>query len=527
MLSTSSTLRKRHGASLGLVAVLALVLALVGGAFFVLSLIFGGSREVRNAVDAGALNVGKKSLTLTVKSQGGDEDQFDDVTDINNEFGLANINRVWGKALWAGINASAIDSNGKDDGAVAHARKMRNAAESISNRLADKLKKPANLYNFFDALAKPNSARMLGTSTKVQSLHNAADWQTSLIDRTAESNIAVEMGHMPDGFTESGNIQPAVAKDGKDYLAGYQNISVLGGSYWFVPFKLGERPRLEAGNHFVKHQVANEPIAWANPLPNTFSVEGKTFLQNKFEQQAVSWVKTNPQVIYLHQIPHGFIRIVLKKNTSDWQLVSLPPNSQSTSYRFTPADVQVWSTPVTCGTGIATVSLGQEYAGGIQLGNVLFVPLTLAKTAKLRNYLTQRIQEIDPTFTSAKLMDLLNSVVVNPMPVDQEFFIFWDDSAKQMTVANKMTVPAKAPWLKMNEPTDGNAQTTTNKLLPSPNFVVSWIVTGSGACTGTSVVSEKEKFDWRACSGWNGLLGELTVHRTTDITLAGACSCFP
>jgi hypothetical protein len=533
MLSKSKTLNRNLGAALGLVAALALVLAIIGAAFFGLSLIFGGSREVRNAVDAGALNVGKKSLTLTVRSNGGDEDQFSDVADVNGEFGLANINRVWGKALWAGINASATQSNGHDAGAVSHAQSMAAAAESISNRLADKLKTPSNLYSFFDELALPNSVRMLGSGAHVQALHNASNWQTSLLDRQDESNLSIDMGQMPDGFSESGNVHartPQNGRDSKTYLPGYQAVSVLGHNYWFVPFHFDERPRLEAGNHFQENTVAARAIAWGNPVPNTFSVEGKSFLEHRYGQRSMSWVKTNPQVTYPQQIPHGFIRIKVQKNTARWISLSVPPNYQTTNYRFTPADIQTWTTPVLCGEGTATVSLGQEYSAGTLLGNVLFIPLTFLETIQLRSYLTQRIQEINPAFDGSQLMPLLDSTSVNPLgSSDQTFYIFFDENIHAMTVADEFSAPARAPWLAsvMNTSTDSSAQTTNNSVFPCPNFVVSWIVIGSGACEGTSETSESEQLDWNACSGWNGCLGELTVHRTTTITLVGGCTCYP
>src|SRR5580704_4574027 len=86
--------RRKHGATMGLVVacVLLIILAIVGA--FQLSVYLSGSQEMKNSVDAGALNVAKRSVQIKVPVQPG----FEDVADSMQMYSLANINRVWGKA---------------------------------------------------------------------------------------------------------------------------------------------------------------------------------------------------------------------------------------------------------------------------------------------------------------------------------------------------------------------------------------------------------------------------------------------
>src|SRR6516164_3576047 len=53
---------RKRGATLGLVAALALVITLLGIAFFFFAKLVGGHRELEHATDSGNLNVAKQSL---------------------------------------------------------------------------------------------------------------------------------------------------------------------------------------------------------------------------------------------------------------------------------------------------------------------------------------------------------------------------------------------------------------------------------------------------------------------------------
>src|SRR5690606_22258428 len=95
--------RNKHGVSLafvGLCAVLLIVLVFMG---FQYSMLLGGSRQVRNSVDAAVLNVSKRlpeSKVATIPL-------YKDCADSTGQVGLSNINRVWGKAMLVAANAEA------------------------------------------------------------------------------------------------------------------------------------------------------------------------------------------------------------------------------------------------------------------------------------------------------------------------------------------------------------------------------------------------------------------------------------
>src|ERR1700722_5511612 len=86
--------RTAGGASLFLVILSAFGLIVLVWGVFQVYLVLGGSREVRNSVDAGALNLSKRIFELRVPV----DPNYQDVADSNGQIGMSNINRVWGKA---------------------------------------------------------------------------------------------------------------------------------------------------------------------------------------------------------------------------------------------------------------------------------------------------------------------------------------------------------------------------------------------------------------------------------------------
>jgi len=65
--------RQTKAAVLGIALSLAMVLVIICLGIFALSLFFGGQRETQPASDAGALNVGNKSVNLSVQLLPGEE----------------------------------------------------------------------------------------------------------------------------------------------------------------------------------------------------------------------------------------------------------------------------------------------------------------------------------------------------------------------------------------------------------------------------------------------------------------------
>lgn len=164
--------RNSKGAALGLVAACASVLASIVAGFFVIAMLLGGAREIQNATDAGALNLAKEIFTDARFKVKRNASSFADLQDKNGEFGLANINAVWGKALLIQANADAMREEGLAGDSVENADRLFAEAESISNELAAKLKSKENQVPLFEEMAQQNSLRMLGPAARVTASNN-------------------------------------------------------------------------------------------------------------------------------------------------------------------------------------------------------------------------------------------------------------------------------------------------------------------------------------------------------------------
>ncbi len=163
-------LRRRRGATLGLVAVIVLFIAILGIGFFFLSKIMGGGREVANATDAGAMNVAKRALMEpTVNAPANDEFDglgVDTATGIPNNTGTINLlayNRAAGRALLVALNARAIGpASSKLAGDVI------DKLETLGKNLQNQLNGGGLLPGYFDTMAKAQNVKMMGPTSDVK-----------------------------------------------------------------------------------------------------------------------------------------------------------------------------------------------------------------------------------------------------------------------------------------------------------------------------------------------------------------------
>lgn len=543
--------RVRKGAVLGLVAVLALALVMIAVAFFVISLYLGGGREVRNATDAGALNVGRKVLGLRTITQSDDEAQYKDVSDAQFQFGLTNINRVWGKALLAAANAQEIQNDGCSNADTTnHISALYNGAESISNRIADKLTTPGNLYPLFNEVSTANSVRMLGeqSTTKALPTGSGGKWSTSLMNRGDESNLILKDNQLPSGVS----VTTVTAKNNDPCLPGYQPVNMFGRTYWFVPFKFNERPRLESKNHFDAETVATKPLnpSWSKPVPNAFSCTAATEKGASANEKAMAWVKANPMLTFKARIPHGFIRLKFEDNTACWFWSPVAPPITA----VLPAPIIPPGIPVphktkygyktenqfreiyipTCGTGSASVTLGKEYPVPT-VWNCLFPPtMPQPSHLSLQKRMVQRMRQVNPEFSLGMLTAILNTVQVTD--TKREFYIVPALNGTIVCVAEDQ-VSNVAPWMTneyKNQVPDSSKKVFQELFPPimEPNTINTWIVkcvsltsTAGVAGTVSSMTDGDGDLDWRGGTGYNGCLGEITVKRETNLRFTGACSC--
>ncbi len=492
----------------------------LGIAIVQIGMLISGAREVSNAVDSGTLNAGKKAVKIrTELNAGGNENQFSDLKDEDGKFGLTNINRVWAKALLARMNNKAMHDQGQaTNSSDSHADALFDGAESISDRLADKLKDESEHHGHFMELAARNSIRMLGSTAEMR-VDAGSAWKTSLLDRGEESNLIVGDGQLPDGFSLNDGKMFKKAADGKTHLKGYTPIEVMGKQICLVPFKVNEQPHLISEKTFNDNLLSAKPLqAWKNPVPNTISCQGKTEDQKLTVQRARAFVITNPQKNFDLAMPHTFMKVKFEDNTAHWYINGIPaPNS---SYDFH-TDVQTRNYP--CGTGTLniTATLGNEYMPPT-VGKGIFA-LPGSNYDSVTHALLQRCKEIKHDFSENDLDAMLMACPI--IPGNKEFVIFPDNNGSLRCMPESMA-PAFATWLNASNNADGSeAEICEDECWFVPNFVVA-IPQGLGAKPLPSWCITYGSLKWKPGTGYDGCLGELRIERETDIFANGVCTLF-
>lgn len=507
--------RNARGAVLGLAVILSVVMLILIGAFFKLSLLFGVADETRNATDAGALNAGKHSFDLNVAASSNDEHQFDDVADANKKFNLTNINRVWAKAMLANANVAAmIASNQSSPQALIHAEQLYRGAESISDKLAAELKKPENFYSSFDSISSGNNVRLASAQSRVTASKNK-DWQTSFVDRGEASNIDFDPEQLPIALPLTNP-----AKSSSFRIPGYQAIPVLDKKFYLVSMKENDRTHLINPENFAANQLEKKGFdGWKNPVPNAFSVHGVTS-----NNLAVSWVQVNPQYKFNLGIPHAYIRIRIESNKARYSFAQQALGDENYGFRPTVSS-NSFTTPAQLKVSFIPVNLGNEYAGSTSLYDVLFPSALNARNehTKVLSTLLQRCREIRKGYTLDQLVRVLKSTPVDPSGIQNEFYIF--PSKGELTAAFASQALSQARWINPLTQADGSKKEIAREdLVGQPNtalFTVTEPLTGASIGPVPAVTQEHGSFTWTPGSGFDGCLGELSVARTTEIPAAG------
>lgn len=520
--------KNKTGSALAFSVVLALILLLVGMAFFFISMYFGGAHETKNAIDAGALNVGRKVFDVSV-DLGGDANQqfFQDVSD-NGQINLRNINRVWSKALLVAVNVDAASQDAGNAGNGANSvNEVFQGAQKISNNLADKLRTQTNLYDYFTEYAQKNSTRMLGAASKIEVLPGDG-WQTSLMDRAAESNIELS-DNLPPGyglnqaFVTVCQRNPVPAKAaGKKYLRGYVPMNVLGHNFWQIPFKYEEKPHLVARSSFDNNKLAAKalPQPWPEAVPNAFSVAGKAVNTKQLSEQSTSWVQSNPLKMYMLQIPHGFVKVRLKRNTLQWVANGIPAGS--TTYGFISDSKDSPPYPIGCGVMRGTAYVGNEYLPPTLYKAICAVPPV---GGNAMDYILQRVKEMNPGYTMGQLTALLNLCPISTSDEEQEFYIYPNKVTGDIVVTPENLTFLPDGLDKSKDPEGSEQLLDSEGPFPFPNFGTEEFDC-YGSWTWPTLVTLEGERRWRPGSGFQGgCLGELIIERETTLYLFGVCPC--
>ncbi len=508
--------QREKGVSTALALSLCFILVLLVYGFFQLALLMGGSSETRNATDAGALSVGKDVFNAkalhTKPDLTNDEKQYFDVSDSKNQYSLTNVNRVWGQSLLVGLNVQAMQQDGSyTQQAKDHADKLFDSAEAISDRLADQLNTPDNLYPLFNGTSEQNATNMLGSTSSVTSLPGD-QWQTSLVDRGIESNIQITSDQLP-GSGDAQNIGFVKGADGSSYVPGYKPIKVLDHYYTFVPFKTGERPHLISENTFSSNKNSVNPInEWKKPIPNAFSVHGATKGQQNYSQRAKSYVLSNPQRQFPLEMPYGFIKIHLDGNTAKFYINE---NYTEESYDYFPSFVVKGPYRAGSGTITAFTFLGMEYIPPTLYQAIHALP---GDHSRVDNILLQRCREIKQNATAN---DLLLAEQCPIIPGIDDYIIF---RVKDVIIALPFptAIQQVLNFAQFDTSPDGSeiSDVATEEAFFLPNFTFEILIPDPGVVIpvyGFMGTWEEGSESWTPGSGYNGCLGQLSITRTTSV----------
>lgn len=553
--------RRKRGSVTAFAAVLALTLMVLGIGFIIICLYMGGQRETKNATDAGALSVGKEVLNepSVMLTPAANQRCFFDCTNdtIDNSVigdgrvNLNRINRVWSKAMLIAINAQ----DGNAGSGKGNADSAFQGAESISNALADKLTTASNLHGYFSSLSKANSVRMLGLGSATE-VKPGVGWQTSLMDRDAESNIeltgsAADNFYMPPGFSLPASCTTKCTRDpipgevtNTTFLKGYAPLEIGDHKFWQVPFKWNDKPHLVSSTPFNANKVSTKATNWDKPVPNAFSVEGQAIKPGATGEIASSWVLSNPRHPFKLAAPHSFMKIHIDQMKCKWFFyVPLKvPGFSTQDYDFTP-DSKTGATGVPGGVGCSSLTppshlIGLDVAGRT-LDEVIF-GLPKGNTGDLEKYMVSRANQMiskpGVEITPANLHSLLGNATTIAWLVagERDFYVFSKDGATLECQPKALAMALAPTWLPLivGEDADGNDNkliddanmpSLLNPPMPTSPTPIPFFTPAPPYVPNVSWVLWDKDVTWKNGTGYNGNLGEVKVKRWNEVHSVGVC----
>ena len=511
-------IRNQNASALALTLACCIVLIFVCFGFITLGLIIGGEQELNTATKSGALNVAQQMLQQNVTANG----QFTDIADQDGKISLANANMVYAKALMIALNAQDIQSKGLSTSSTReNVQSIISEANSICKELQNQVSTASTMQNYFLPAAQSNSLRMfgVGATADVGSMPNT--WTSGYAFSGTESNVTVNMNQLP----LSANIANLnlVMKMGNYFFPGYKPTSAMGFNISFVPFLFQGQPRLLAPTIF--EQSSQAPTSDIAPLPNCWSVSG---LEKNGAQVdgalAAAFSATNPQQTIPFKM-NGFIRIKLNPNTCTFNFEGEPCGQFSYGYGPNPMELtsNEFEIPECClGTMLATV--GMESMPG-DLYSALFPYEEGA--GQTMQILMQRVYQIAPNATVASVTALLSSTTCNDSN-SQTYYLYTDNSGTLRCSASPSNIPS---FYNLNAAADGQSYVIAAQEFPfdAPN-VAELFAEPEADCVGGGFAETDittSNLMWAPGTGYNGLLGELSISRTCVVEGEGFCQVIP
>lgn len=496
-----SSIRSRSGQSMPLVVVCALILIICAVAAINIGMVLSGSQQVRNAVDAGALNIAAHAVDVKLQPPL----TLSDVADSTGQIGMTNINRAIGKTFLINLNAESMQKSGQAGQSQGNAQSAVSDLETLSQQLAHGIKDQTFLSAHFNSML-PNQGQSKFTEARVAG-SKAPQFATSYVHSGQTSNIIATANQLP----------AKISFNGQGALPGYKPLPANGQSMYFVPFKTGEKPHLISTDEFQANRQS--PAGWQAPLPNAVQATGSTGSDSPVI--SVASAVMNPQQTYALSIPHGFVTITLPTTNVVWQVNG--KQAAASTYQLSAATQwKVQNQKVGCNSTLnGYASLGNEYKGGNLWAAINGVP-SPAHMQAVKD-LAQRMAEVDQGFTTANLIQLLKQQPLVPNTftyVVYPVFKSKDNSDPQIRVSPIDQVAAG--WFNSGATADGTEQSLGKESLQdTPNS--SWgQVTGKWQLTDHHVDVSGQVM-WTPGTGYNQCLGALRLDRHAQVTFTGKC----
>jgi hypothetical protein len=496
-------LGSQKGQSMPLVVVCALVLVICGVAAMQIGVVLNGSQQVRNAVDAGALNTVTRAPDIKVAPTA----TLGDVADTSGQLGVTNINRAIGKTLLINLNAESMKNSGQAGQSQGNAQLANAELDSVSQKLEQSLKDEGSLTSSFNKVASPPTQAQSPTDNN-DTKKKVPQFAAGFVHAGQPSNVSSSPNQFP----------PNTSFNANGGLPGYTPLKANGQNMFFVPFKPGERPHLISTDEFNASSKA--PSGWQSPILNSLQATGSPGSSNGIASVASAVI--NPQQAYSLSIPHAFVQITLPTTNVSW-LVNGKQSATST-YQFT-AETQfkVQSQKVGCKSTLnGYASVGNEYKGNTVLSAINGVPGTPAHMQAMKN-IVQRVSEIDKSFNMTKLTTLLQQQALVPNTFNYILYPVYntqDNSDPVIHISPSSQVAAG--WFNPGATADGTEKSLGNESLQdSPNS--NWgQVTGKWQLN-THHVNVFGQVLWTPGTGYNQCLGTLRLNRNAQVTFNGQC----
>ena len=299
-------MRRKHGFTIGIILASLVLLVVLGLTFFYSINLFGGSRELVDAVDSGTAAIARKAVmtpSVALNSIPGDVAQFSALCDPpgSNTINLLTYNRLVGYAIIVSANSQTMGSSKANSNATS----VWQAVSAVGQALTSQLNNSSNYASYFNQVTNMSNTSILGfqlnNSSNNHVKYDPSFFKTSYYNAAKASNIYITQA-LVDSFnalspslasqlnslivTTSGKSGPPGGSNAPaaptgvpaGYLAGYKNIPFAPNS---LPALVPVLPNSQA--HLISKTEFNQSIA-SNVVPGNLT---NTIPPNAYEAGGV------------------------------------------------------------------------------------------------------------------------------------------------------------------------------------------------------------------------------------------------